>query len=269
MDLNDTKTFTTPEQVAITYSLAGIGTRFAALLVDTLLEGLLLLTLLIGFGLVTLGAGEVGDWLFTFWDSVSGWVAAALMLAVFLLLWGYFIFWETVWSGQTPGKRLCGIRVLRDGGFPIDFRAAFIRNVMRFVDALPFCYGAGALTMFISKESKRLGDYAAGTIVVADARRGRLVKEASAAAPAPPTPEYRLLGDPALLNLRALTREQFAVVERYLARRKELAEKVRLDLAQQIATPLFSVIGLEPPAGEYPYDEFLTELAAAYRRRAG
>jgi uncharacterized RDD family membrane protein YckC len=232
-----------------------------------LLELLLLATLLLGFGMLTLGLGEVADWLYSIEDYLSGWLIAVIILSTFLLLWGYFIFWETVWSGQTPGKRLCGIRVLRDGGFPIDFRAAFLRNIVRYADFLPFFYGVGALTMFISKESKRLGDYAAGTIVVADARKGRPVKEAPAPAPARPSPEYRLLGDPALLNLRALTREQFAVVERYLARRQELNDKVRLDLAQQIATPLFPVIGLEPPAGEYPYDDFLTELAAAYRQR--
>jgi len=171
--------------------------------------------------------------------------------------------------------------VLRDGGFPVDFRAAFLRNIVRTADFLPLFYGVGALTMFISKESKRLGDYAAGTIVVADARRSRsgrihvafdelrFPKEAPAPTPTQPAVEYRLLGDPALLNLRAITRDQFLVIERYLARRHELAEKVRADLARQIAAPLLPVIGLEPPPDNYPYDDLLTELAGAYRQRLG
>jgi hypothetical protein len=93
------------------------------------------------------------------------------------------------------------------------------------------------------------------------------VKEAPVAVPA--VVEYQLLGDPTLLNLRAITREQFLVIERYLARRHELKGQVRADLARQIAAPLLPVIGLEPPPGNYPYDDLLTELAAAYRQRLG
>lgn len=277
MDWGDTKAFTTPEQVSITYSLAGIGTRFAACLVDTLLHVLALLLvfvvmLLFGLGVDTL----VGD-LFGGDLNLPGWMLPAFLILLFLVFWGYFMFWETLWNGQTPGKRACGIRVMRDGGFPIDFRAAFLRNIVRYVDFLPAFYGVGAVTMFMSKDSKRLGDYAAGTIVVIDARKP------AAAAPAKPTASataqvaapavadtaviYRVLGDPALLSLRALTRDQFLVVERFLDRREELPEKVRPDLARQIATPLVPLIGLPPPQDGFPYEDFLIELAAAYRSR--
>ena len=267
MTWDDTKTFTTPEQVAVTYRLAGIGTRFAATLVDTLLHVLLLLGALLAWGLLTIGLSEVADRIIYFDERIEGWIVPVVVMGLFALFWGYFIFWETIWNGQTPGKRLCGIRVLRDRGFPIDFRAAFLRNILRYIDFLPMGYGVGALTVFLSKDSKRLGDYAAGTIVVVDAA---IARRANAAPPPPrePPTEYRLLGDPALLNLRAITREQFGVAERYLSRRGELPEAVRADLARQIALPLVGLIGLPPPSDDYPFDYFLTELASAYRQRA-
>jgi uncharacterized RDD family membrane protein YckC len=304
MIFDDTKTVVTPEQVTVTYSLAGVGTRFAAVLLDTCIQaGAVAVVLLIIAGMGAAVPLERLDPL----RLAEPWLAALVVIAVFALLWGYFIFWESVWNGQTPGKRAAGIRVMRDGGHPVDFRAVFVRNVVRYVDFLPALYGIGAFTMFLSKDSKRLGDYAAGTIVVADSRplrsaarspsatavaaegqaaqgspapvvKGSTRQQAGAAPfdsaqgeqgwPTPPT--YALLGDPALLNLRAMTREQFGVVDRFLARRIELSPKVRREMARKIALPLMPLIGLTPPADDsYPFDAFLAELAAAYRARAG
>jgi uncharacterized RDD family membrane protein YckC len=266
MDWGDSKTIRTPEQVAVTYSLAGLGTRFAAVLLDTFVQGIGLAVIVIAFALLSGTAlFVISDWATRLADSLAPWLIAVIVVLLFGLLWGYFVFFETVWSGQTPGKRLCGIRVLRDGGFPVDFRAALVRNVMRYVDFLPLSYGLGAVTMFASKESKRLGDYAAGTIVVASPKRAPRPRPAARG----PEPQYRLLGDPSLLNLRAISREQFQVIDRFLARREELPTKVRLDLARQIATPFFALIGLEPRPDPYPFEAFLIELAAAYRHRVG
>jgi uncharacterized RDD family membrane protein YckC len=266
MDWGDAKTIRTPEQVAVTYSLAGLGTRFAAVLVDTFVQSAVIaLALVVFFALSESVFTALGTWLDTVVESSAPWVMALFILLFFGLVWGYFIFWETVWSGQTPGKRLCGIRVLRDGGFPIDFRAALVRNIMRYVDFLPFYYGLGAVSMFASKESKRLGDYAAGTIVVVSPKRAPRPQPAARG----PEPQYRLLGDLSLLNLRAISREQFQVIDRFLVRRQELPTQVRLDLARQIATPFFALIGLQPQPDPYPFEAFLIELAAAYRHRVG
>jgi len=196
-------------------------------------------------------------------DQAPAWVVAALVLSAFLVIWGYFIFWETVWSGRTPGKRLAGIRVMRDGGFPIDFRAAFLRNICRYVDFLPAGYGFGAFVMFLSKDSKRLGDYVAGTVVVVDSPRVRRSAEETA----DQRVEYRLLGDPSLLDLRAVTRDQFAVVDQFLSRRETLLAKPRAELAQKIAVPLMELLGIQVASDDYPYESFLEELAAALRAR--
>jgi uncharacterized RDD family membrane protein YckC len=280
MDLGDSKTVYTPEHVAVTYQLAGVGTRFAAMVIDTFAQWLLAMLAVLVLVLVGVGTELGTTW--TGWRVWSEWwMVALLLLVLFTCYWGYFLFWEVIWNGQTPGKRVCGLRVMRDGGFPLDFRAAFLRNIVRGIDAQPgLMYGVGVLTMFLSKESKRLGDYAAGTIVVVDPRRAAArpapppppsaaTEAAPEAPPPPPAPDYQVIGDPALLSLRAVTREQFSVVERFLARRAALPEKVRADLAQQIATPLATLIGFALPEDGFPYERFLVEVAIAYRHRPG
>jgi uncharacterized RDD family membrane protein YckC len=253
--------------------------------VDTCLQGLFAVAVLIAFGVL----GSAVDLDARAFEAAGPWVSALLILSLFLAVWGYFIFWESVWSGQTPGKYACGIRVMRDGGFPIDFRAALLRNIARYLDFLPLFYGVGAVSMFFSKDSKRLGDFVAGTIVVLDRRRAPVARTATPGpasapgpppappiaseapappgGPVPPVPELRLLGDPSLVNLRAITREQFLVVDRFLARRHELPQAVRDGLAFQIAAPLFALLGLPAPVPPYPYEAFLVELAVAYRTR--
>lgn len=253
MTADDTKTVITPEQVAVTFRLAGIGTRFAAVLVDTCLQGLVILVIVLGFA-------SLEDLVSAVLEQASTWLMAVFFLLLFLALWGYFIFWETVWSGRTPGKRLAGIRVMMDTGHPIDFWAAFLRNICRYVDFLPAAYGVGTLAMFLSKDSKRLGDYVAGTVVVVDAPRRPKAQEV----PPQERREYRLLGDPTVLNLRAIDREQLAVVGRYLQRREELPSGPRAELAREIAEPLMAVLGLAHTP-EYPYEEFLAEVSMACR----
>jgi uncharacterized RDD family membrane protein YckC len=260
MTLDDTKTVITPEQVAITYRLAGIGTRFAAVLLDTIIHVALLVGLVFVSSVILPGVDELLSWFE--WDA-SPWMIALLIVLVFGMLWGYFIFWETVWSGRTPGKKLAGIRVMRDTGHPVDFRAAFLRNICRYVDFLPGGYGVGALAMFLSPDSKRLGDYVAGTIVVVDAQPAPKAGDTDA----PRLDGYPRLGDPAMLNLRAVTRDQLLVIDRFLARRGDLSQEARAQLAMQIAGPLMALLEVEADSQDYPHEEFLEQLAAACRRR--
>jgi len=263
MDLTDeTKTVLTPEQVAVTYRLAGIGTRFCAALIDSLLQltaliliaGVLFLLLWLGFGDLT----RAGTRLYF-------WIVGLALLTYFLVLWGYPIYFETVWHGQTPGKRLCGLRVLRDGGFPLDFRAAMVRNVMRMVDMLPFAYGAGVISIFFSRDSKRLGDFGAGTIVVIDTAE-RPAARSVAPAPGEVPTGYSLLTDEARLSLGALSRNDYEVICRYLERKDALDPTTGLRLARQIAVPIMGLLGMEPPnTFMYRYDVFLEEVASAYQ----
>ena len=256
MTFDDTKTVITPEQVAITYRLAGIGTRFAAMLVDTLAQAAVAGALLLLFPAIA-GVSDLVE-------AGVPWLIALLVIAGFAVLWGYFIFWEAVWNGRTPGKKLAGIRVVRDSGHPVDFRAVVLRNICRYVDFLPAAYGVGATVMFFSKDSKRLGDYVAGTVVIVDAQ-GRAKTPAAEATP--PT-EYRLLGDPLLLDLGAIARDQLAMVDRYLERRETLVGGARSELARTVGAPLVAALGLSPQGDDFAYEEFLEELADLCRRRS-
>jgi uncharacterized RDD family membrane protein YckC len=148
----------TPENVVFGYEVVGIGSRFMAALLDTLiilgLQLVALLGVVLAFNL--LGEGE----------TARGWAVAAYGLLSFVLLWGYYIYFELRWNGRSPGKKAVGIRVIRQDGTPITLAESAIRNLVRLVDFMPFAYGAGVVMMFIDGRSRRLGDMAAGTLVV-------------------------------------------------------------------------------------------------------
>jgi uncharacterized RDD family membrane protein YckC len=161
----------TPESIAFSYELAGVGSRFLAVIVDLVIQ--VVLSLLLFWGLVA-GAGHlprlahgagVHD------ERLAYNLGVALLIAiVFAIFFGYFILFEALWNGQTPGKKLLGIRVVRDGGYPLDFMASLIRNLIRVGEAAVGFYAISAVTAVFSPENKRVGDLAAGTIVVRDSR---------------------------------------------------------------------------------------------------
>src|SRR5262249_27651903 len=148
----------TPEHVELRYKLAGIGNRFLAFALDSLI---------LVSAVVVLCLGVLGAWVFLpDVKNLKMIVAAAAVRLFFILYYGYFLTFETIWNGQTPGKRKLHIRVIRDDGRPITFFEALIRNLMRIVDSFPpFLYAVGSLSIFFSAKAKRLGDYVAGTVV--------------------------------------------------------------------------------------------------------
>lgn len=146
----------TPENVNFAYEVVGIGTRFIACIIDT---GLLALALVVVNVVAFLLLDNLLEW-------AQAWVAGMAAILTFGLFWGYYIFFELMWNGQSPGKRWSGIRVIRRDGSPVTLTESIIRNLVRIVDFLPMGYGAGVITMFIHPQSCRLGDLAAGTLVV-------------------------------------------------------------------------------------------------------
>src|SRR5690349_15067727 len=153
----------TPENVAFGYQIAGIGSRFLASLLDTLIVGLLQIVILVVLTLIIrLFDGSA------FSGQIAAWVYAIFGLVAAFFYWGYYVFFEMLWNGQSSGKRWVGLRVIRSDGTPITLSEALIRNLARLVDFLPAAYGIGIVTMFIDKQSRRLGDLAAGTLVVQD-----------------------------------------------------------------------------------------------------
>ncbi|MFK7800357.1 MAG: RDD family protein [Anaerolineae bacterium] len=158
--LDDKLTIDTPENVRVDFEIAGIGTRFMATLIDVLwLTGVRVLISMVGAGLFF--AADLSD--------ETGIIIASIGLLVFFIIgWGYYIFFEISWNGQTPGKRKMGIRTVKLNGLPISASEAIIRNLMRVVDTLPAWYAAGFVVMFLNAQARRLGDLAAGTLVIYD-----------------------------------------------------------------------------------------------------
>ncbi|HEX8599138.1 MAG TPA: RDD family protein [Chloroflexia bacterium] len=171
--MDEQLTISTPEQVAFEYEMAGIGSRFVAALLDHLILGVTVLLISCAasaVGLMGLFSNATGD------EAAGGvfLVLAILTLVIFLIIWGYFVVFETVWNGQTPGKRAGRLRVIRYNGQPIGAGEAMVRNLVRLVDFMPGFYGVGLLSMFIDKNARRLGDFAAGTIVIREGEQTRL-----------------------------------------------------------------------------------------------
>lgn len=158
-------TIDTPENVVFGYPLAGIGSRFIAALADTAIIALLqigvfILAILVAQRVMDLDPEALAT------GGLAGWVIAGMGLLSFLFLWGYYIFFEMLWNGQSPGKRWTGLRVIRGDGRPITLSESVIRNLVRLIDFLPSFYGVGVVTMFVDRQARRLGDLAAGTLVV-------------------------------------------------------------------------------------------------------
>lgn len=251
MEYEDRITIATPEGVDLELTLAGLGSRFTAALVDSLLQVALMVAagvLLVGTQFVT--GGSLG----------GGWTVAVFFVVAFLILFGYHTFFEVLASGRTPGKRWTGLRVVRVGGHPVTFTASAVRNVVRLVDWLPSGYVIGATAILVTPRNQRLGDIAAGTLVV----RERL------GAPSRPEASGRLAAPRAQAlvpwDVSAVTVEELAAVRGFLERRFELTDEARGQLAVELAERLRPKVAGAPDnvGGE----AFLESLAAAKAARA-
>jgi uncharacterized RDD family membrane protein YckC len=221
----------TPENVAFGYPLAGIGSRFLAALLDTAL--IIILQLLVNFVLLLLGNLLIGN-PFEEGSTLGPWFIAIAGLVAFLFLWGYYIFFEMLWNGQSPGKRWIGLRVIRVDGTPITLSESIIRNLVRLIDFLPSAYGVGVVVMFIQAQSRRLGDLAAGTLVVRD--RAIVTLESLRTAPTQTSFGLSIAEETIDYPVERLSSQDLYMAEDFLRRRLELANQ--LTLAAQIAQAL-------------------------------
>jgi uncharacterized RDD family membrane protein YckC len=214
----------TPESIAFSYELAGLGSRFLAVIVDQAIQIVVLIAIFAGVILAASRVGTNRQVAPVLSQKVAESIAVALIVViVFVVLFGYFIVFEAMWNGQTPGKKLLGLRVVRDGGYPIDFGASLIRNLIRVGEWLIGYYILAAISALISPENKRLGDLAAGTIVVRDARLAT-----------PRNPAQRR-DEPIYAPTAYLSSEERALIKRFLERRDALSADRRGELAAQLA----------------------------------
>ena len=262
----ETLVIETPERVQLHFALASIGNRFLACACDHLLQVLLLLVLALTVNLVAdwsevrLGLTESPKWL-----------KAALVLLSFLVWSSYFVFFEWFSNGQTPGKRLLRLRVIREDGRPITFWEALVRNLLRIFDMssgiIPtLFYSNGLICVFISERDQRMGDLVAGTVVV---------RERETEAPAFNEVFNAPVSDAALrrtfkqqlftADLQPVNDKEIEVVEMFLRRRFDLPDNARDWMAWRVATPLLYKLRPRYDAQEFKYEAFLEELLHRYR----
>jgi uncharacterized RDD family membrane protein YckC len=256
----------TPEQLGLEYDIAGLGTRLMAAIVDMIFLGLIAgLALCLGALGLTAVFASISD------EGTASAIAIAIVgLIFFFVIWGYFVLFETIWHGQSPGKRWTGLRVIQEGGYPIGFSHAAIRNIVRVADFLPFLYIIGAIVMLVDSRSRRLGDLVAGTIVIKEQQEISLASIGSdqpVAAPWPseaigkPFPETPggFTDSPTFPNLSRISSAEYSLLREFLQRRTLLAPAARESLSLQLAQGFARRLDYTP-AGDVP-EAFLQRIA--------
>lgn len=243
----------TPESVVFSYEVAGIGSRFLAVLVDHVIEAL-------AFAALLLAAGSLG-WTGNKYFPMLAITGSTLAYA------GYFILFELLWDGQTPGKRLLGLRVVRDGGYGLTALECILRNVVRIIDFLPVFYGVGLVSMFLSEKSRRLGDFAAGTVVIKDQPSAipSLVRLAGPAALNALAPEVQASIRRGVVTFNA---DELRVMREFLRRRHGLPPDARGKLAARLGEAVrVRLPELRDLAGTQWNENLIEAVVAAYEER--
>jgi uncharacterized RDD family membrane protein YckC len=218
----------TPESIAFSYELAGIGSRFLAVALDLLIQMAILALLIWGFyelgvyvnHLPTVKGGSHA----ASSQLIQNILVGGLIFIVFMIFFGYYILFEAFWGGQTPGKRALGIRVVRDGGYALDFTASLVRNLIRVGELTVGFYVVAGVVAVLSEQNKRLGDIAAGTIVVRDER---MISPLAMLREVPQEPTYAATA--------FVTGEERSIVKRFLERRDTLQPLRRVEIARRLA----------------------------------
>lgn len=276
--MNDYKGFAdqlnieTPEQVELRFPIAGVGSRFLALLTDSVIQVIAELVLVLFSVLIVSSAKRAA--LGAMSDNAAKWFVAAILLVNFLLFWGYFALFEAFWNGQTPGKRLLKIRVIKDSGRQITLFEALARNLLRVIDMLPTLYLVGVISMICNKEQKRLGDLVAGTIVVHErtdeqpllSHNSRTFTAALYTQPleVTPSPEGSWLpGD----GVARLDSGDLNVIDTFLNRAIDLDLDKRAEIAAKVASRMSAKMQVPLPEGLAP-ERALEAIAHAIRAQS-
>jgi uncharacterized RDD family membrane protein YckC len=243
----DRLTIATPEGVEIHLSLAGLGSRFIASLLDALIKAVLIFAVWLvtnGLDVAISSTEERGDLA----------LGAALAFAViFAINFFYDVLFEVLASGRTPGKRATGLRVVREGGQPVGARASTIRNMLRLIDGLPLAYMAGIIAIVVTKRNQRIGDLAAGTLVVRDRHHVPATTPRATGVPADTTAPAWDVG--------AITSDEIRAVKSFLERRASIDRQARGRLAWELTARLRPKVG-GAPEDMHP-EHFLEHLARA------
>lgn len=212
-------TVETPENLELRLPLAGFGPRFLAVFIDNLIQGLVAVVLIgIAVTIMATTMSQAGP-------NETTWMIAIVIVAIILAMLvtlGYFVFFEWIWNGQTPGKRTAGIRVVRRGGLPLTFRDVLVRNLFRLLDMLPSNGFVGLVSFFATSHQQRLGDLMADTVVIREF------------ASQTPYPWVGTLPQQVGAEAQGLPPQLNYVIGSYLQRAFTLPVEVRLSITEQV-----------------------------------
>lgn len=252
---------TTPESVDLDFTLAGVGSRVYALILDYSILLLVFLAFWIVWGIFTYGflssLGDSGQ----DYSAAPTWLLAIFILLNFVIWNGYFVLFETLWQGQTPGKRLAKIRVIRDDGRTIALPQSVLRSLLRAIDETLFI---GLLFILFGKREKRIGDWVAGTLVIQEERgdrKNQLIISDQGKILAAKLPD--------IANLTTLIPDDYAVIQEYLQRRGRMATQARTAKSMELAQQLRTLINLETIPTGTTSDHFLEAVYVAYQQMTG
>ena len=255
MSLLNQITIRTPESVELKFTLAGIGNRGIALIVDYIIWGLLLIVMLFVWIFVAIQF----EAFFSELDNAQLWLLGFGILIVFAVYNFYFVLFETLWQGQTPGKRYAKIRVVRDNGQPVGLAQSLLRSLLRFVDDILFL---GMILIIFGKKEKRLGDWVAGTIVIQEDRPAS--KQGIATAPQAQELATQLLSQ---ANVGALLPDDFAVIREYLQRRTSMEERAKATLGRKLTEQASQLMEMQVIPFEMSPELFLEAVYLAYQQQ--
>lgn len=249
----------TPESVELEFTLAGIGNRVYAFVIDMIVLGLIITILLIIAAFFLFNIPIISSLFGIEEEQVSLWILAIQFFIIFATYVGYFVLFETLWQGETPGKRFVKIRVIQDNGRPITLQQATLRALFRPVDDLFFL---GLLFVILGKREKRIGDWVAGTLIIQEAK-GKKGTDLTVSQEAENLTKYLQNNT----DLSRLLPEDFATLRRYLQRRDEMFTEARMELARKLAYQVKDIIGLQEIPEGTTSNLFLEAVYLAYQKQ--
>ena len=272
IETEETLVIETPERVPLAFALASIGNRFLAAAIDHSIQYFAIAVVVWIFLSAAGFGGEEAGVIDEIRREAPKWMIAIMIIILFLLFAGYFIFFEWLWDGQTPGKRLLKLRVIREDGRPITLWEAIARNLLRVFDATPGfllpIYSVGLIAIFLSSRDQRVGDIFAGTVVI---------RERTDEAPTFAETFSNPIADAAFrrvqkrteftANVMILSAPEIEVIESFLRRRWDLTERQRIWMAWRIALPLMYKLKPDYDLATFSYEGFLEEILHRYHAR--
>lgn len=263
IETEETLIIETPERVPLAFALASIGNRFLAVAIDHVIQYLSIFIVAWIFATISNIGSDIT--MLEKVEEMPKWTIAIMIVVTFLIFASYFILFEWLWNGQTPGKRLLKLRVIREDGRPITLWESVARNLLRIFDAVPGfvipIYSIGLITIFLSNRDQRVGDLFAGTVVI---------RERTDEAPTFKETFSSRISDAAFIrvqpktefqaNISMLGEDEVEVVETFLRRRWDLSDRQRLWMAWRVALPLMYKLKPSYKLENFSYEGFLEEI---------